>query len=131
VRALLDTHVLLWLFLGKDDAGGRLSPSQRAAIGDPSCAVMVSVASFWEVPLKVRTGRLRVDLERLAGNVRAAGLVRSPILDAHLRAPSALPFLPDHRDPFDHLLIAQAIAEDLLFAASDRQATRYPVRLLV
>jgi PIN domain nuclease of toxin-antitoxin system len=130
-RLLLDTHILLWLF-GIEDGGGetRLSAAQRAALQNPEAAIFVSAASLWEIAIKTRIGRLRTDLARVIGNAAAAGYERLPIRDAHLAALAALPILPGHRDPFDHLLIAQAIAEDLTFLSLDRQASRYGVRVM-
>lgn len=130
MRLLLDTHVLLWMFGAGGDVTGTPSAAQRAAVEDPGSTVLVSVAAFWEIAINVRRGKMRLSVERLAQRTEEAALARLPILDAHLRALASLPFYPDHRDPFDHLLIAQAVAEDLVFVTADRHAPRYPVRLL-
>lgn len=130
MRLLLDTHALLWLFGRGGDVDGTLTPAQGKAIAAQDNAVLISVATFWEVTLKVRVGKLRIDIGRLAQRCDEAGFQRLPILDTHLIMLATLPFHKDHRDPFDHLLIAQAAAEDLVFVTADRHASRYPVRLL-
>ena len=130
MRLLLDTHLVLWTFGSGGQVSGSLSVAQRAAVADPANVVLVSAASFWEVAIKVRKGKLRLDVQRLADRCDEAGFARLPILDQHLRALVALPSNVEHRDPFDHLLIAHAIAEDLVFVTADRHAGRYPVRLL-
>ena len=130
MRLLLDTRLLLWLFGSGGQVNGSLSAAQRTVVEDVGDAVLVSAAPLWEVAVKVRTGKLRLDVQRLADRSDEAGFGRLPILDAHLRALATPPFRPEHRDPFDHLLINQAIAEDLVFLTADRHAARYPVRLL-
>lgn len=130
MRLLLDTHVLLWLFGAGGEVDGSPSPAQRAAVEAPENEILISVATFWEVTLKARVGKLRIDPARLALRCDEAGFQRLPILDPHLAVLATLPFHKDHRDPFDHLLIAQAIAEDLVFLTADRHAARYPVGLL-
>jgi len=128
VRLLLDTHVLIWLFSG-DPAAPKLRERHRAAILAAE-TVSYSVASLWEIVVKVRLGRLRVALADVTGGAAEVGFELFPVRESHLAALAALPLVPEHRDPFDHLLIAQAIAEDMTLMSVDRHAPRYPVRLL-
>ncbi|MBX9700765.1 MAG: type II toxin-antitoxin system VapC family toxin, partial [Acetobacteraceae bacterium] len=97
---------------------------------DPEQEVHVSVVSLWEMALKSRIGKLDIDLGQVERICDEAGFRPLAILPPHLQALRALPQVEDHRDPFDHLLIAQAIAEGLVFLTADRRAARYPVRLL-
>jgi PIN domain nuclease of toxin-antitoxin system len=122
VKLLLDTHALVWWL--DDDA--RLGEGVRALIGDPANDVLVSVASFWELVVKARVGKFRADVGDIAANAGRDGFTLLGIELPHLAALTALPAC--HRDPFDHLLIAQAIAEDATFLSDDRHVPDYPVR---
>jgi PIN domain nuclease of toxin-antitoxin system len=125
VRLLLDTHVLLW-FLAADR---RLGARARGLIEAPENIVMVSVISLWEIALKSRLGKLSADLGAVLDAVGRTDFQRLDLTESHLRALSALPNVAEHRDPFDHLLIAQAQAENLTFVSGDARARQYPVRL--
>ncbi len=124
MRLLLDTHILLWWL--SDDP--RLGVRQRGLIADPAQDVLVSVVSLWEIVVKRRIGKLTADIGEVMDAGERAGFVRLGIEPRHLQVLAELP--THHRDPFDHLLIAQAIAEDVVFVTDDRHAVRYPVRLL-
>ena len=124
MKLLLDTNALLWWL--SDDP--RLGGAARDAIADPANDVLVSVASMWEIAVKLRIGKLEADIAAIGDAVARDGLALIGITPAHLAALVALP--THHRDPFDHLLIAQAIAEEATFVSGDRQAPAYPVSLL-
>ena len=124
MKLLLDTHALLWWLA--DDA--QLGPRARDLIADPGTTVLVSTASLWEIAVKRRVGKLEADLGEIMAALDDEGFERLDIGSAHLLALAGLPMLPEHRDPFDHLLIAQAIAEDATFVSEDRHTPRYPVR---
>ncbi len=124
MRLLLDTHALLW-WLTYDR---RLGPTARDLIEDPHNDVLVSVVALWEIALKVRVGKLKADLEQVTGLIQQEGCIVLDIGIKHLQALARLP--AHHRDPFDHLLIAQAIAEDAVFMSENRNAWRYPARLV-
>ncbi|AYO81688.1 type II toxin-antitoxin system VapC family toxin [Methylobacterium brachiatum] len=126
MKLLLHTHALLW-WLGDDDALGRQA---RALIADPGNEVLVSVASLWEIVVKVRIGKLQADIAEIDAVLTQDQFVRLDIRPAHLTVLGGLPKPPDHRDPFDHLLLAQAISEDAGFVSEDRHAPRYPVRVI-
>jgi PIN domain nuclease of toxin-antitoxin system len=111
--------MLLWGFADPE----RLSAIETAAIEAPENLVFVSVASLWEIAIKTRDGRLQApgDLpERVAANLDFEVL---PVLGAHAWAVRQLPIL--HRDPFDHLLIAQALCEGLTLMTHDRRIKLY------
>lgn len=124
MRLLLDTNAVLW-WMGRDDAqnseAGRL-------IADPLNQVLLSIVCLWEIVIKNRTGKLNVPIERVIADAEAKRFTRLGIEDGHLRALAALP--SHHRDPFDHLLIAQAIVEGAAFVTRDRMAARYPVEIV-
>jgi PIN domain nuclease of toxin-antitoxin system len=124
MRLLLDTHALLW-WLADDD---QLGPRARELIEDPGNDVLVSVVSLWEIVVKVRAGKLEADIKEVADTVPREGLALLDISTAHLLTLARLPM--HHRDPFGHLLMAQAIVEDATFISRDRHASRYKVRLV-
>jgi len=124
MRLLLDTHALLW-WLADDD---QLGPQARELIADPGNDVLVSVVSLWEIVVKVRAGKLEADISEVADAVPREGFALLDISTAHLLTLARLPM--HHRDPFDHLLMAQAIEEDATFISEDRNASRYKVRLV-
>ena len=121
---LLDTSTLLWA-LGAPE---RLSPRARRLVDTGEN--IVSVASYWEVVIKTQKGLLTIaDLAtwwRRATELVAARVL--PIRASHVAALAALPML--HKDPFDRILIAQAVAEGLDFVTNDEPISDYPVRTI-
>jgi PIN domain nuclease of toxin-antitoxin system len=124
VTFLLDTHVLLWWMSGNE----RLAVSTRQLIKSSEARILVSVASIWEILVKVRSGRLDADLTEIEQTIEQDAFEMLGIAPAHLRALAILP--KHHRDPYDHLLIAQAIGENAVLITDDRMMRQYPVRLL-
>ena len=124
MRVLLDTHALLW-WLADDD---RLGIRACALINEPGNDVFVSVVSLWEIAVKTRIGKLTADMREIVEAIRESFILLD-ITTAHLLTLTGLP--AHHRDPFDHLLIAQAIVEDCLFLSGDRHTSQYPVRSLL
>jgi PIN domain nuclease of toxin-antitoxin system len=124
MRLLLDTHAWLWHFLG--DAS--LSASARAVIDDPANEKWVSVASCWEVAIKMSTGKytLHVSFPVLVqSGIFANRFNLLPVEPRHLEHLLTLPF--HHRDPFDRLLVAQATADGLTLVSCDTEVAKYPV----
>jgi PIN domain nuclease of toxin-antitoxin system len=118
VKLLLDTHVLIWAMKGSPS----LSAPARRLI-EQAEATYVSAASIWEMSIKSAAGKLQVDLDLLLGRMDEAGFTPLPITWAHVRAVRELP--PHHRDPFDRMLIAQAISEPLVLLTHDEFLGRY------
>ncbi len=123
MRLLLDTHALLW-WLADDRRLGRRA---RALVADPGNDILASVVSLWEIVVKIRIGKLQADIGAIERQVAHEGFVRLPILPAHLASLAALPL--HHRDPFDHLLIAQARSEGATLISDDRNFAAYHVSL--
>jgi PIN domain nuclease of toxin-antitoxin system len=127
VRLLLDSHALLWDTAGDD----RLPGSVRALIDDPRNRLLLSVATTWELTIKTLAGRLRLPEPPAAyfeGLIRDAHL---EVLPVELRHVAALQELPEiHDDPFDRMLVAQALVDDLDLVTGDERIRRYPVRTL-
>lgn len=124
MRLLLDTHAMLWWIGGNP----RLGPAARGMIEDAANEVLVSVASLWEAVVKQRVGKLEADLAHLVAALEESGFATLGITMRHLEALAALP--AHHRDPFDHLLVAQAIAEDAALLTTDARLAAYPLRVL-
>ena len=120
MRILLDTHIALWAIA--DDS--RLKPAARALIQAPDNLVAVSAASVWEIGIKRALGRgeMPVSAAEAIGYFRAAGYVLLSISADHAAAVEALP--PIHADPFDRLIVAQALAEPLILITHDDTVAR-------
>jgi PIN domain nuclease of toxin-antitoxin system len=118
---LLDTHVVLW-WLEDDD---RLDSATKDRL-DVDSEIFVSSATVWEVGIKQALGKLTGE-GSLAEHVRDSGFAVLPISADHAIAASALPL--HHRDPFDRMLIGQALVEGLTVMTRDRVFGAYDVRL--
>lgn len=121
MRLLLDTHVVLWWL----NDGPQLNQKVRGLLASRSVELFVSVATPWEVAIKYRLGKLSESGAKLMTELDAQGLPLLTIKAAHLAALETLPHL--HRDPFDHLILAQARAEGLTIVTADRLFERYGV----
>ncbi|MFZ5478819.1 MAG: type II toxin-antitoxin system VapC family toxin [Myxococcota bacterium] len=127
MRLLLDTHALLWWLAGDE----QMSPRAREAIGDPGAEVYVSAASAWEIATKVRIGKLPGAASLVPGiaavlaSQRFTGL---PVAVDHAERAGSLAV--DHRDPFDRVLVAQALSEDLTLVSNERLFDAFGVRRL-
>lgn len=118
MRLLLDTNVLLWIA-----AGDRRVANLRGRITDPANEVFVSAATYWEIAIKSGLGKLDVDLASLRQDAARNGYVELPVLGVHTEQLAHLP--PIHKDPFDRLLVAQAISEPMRLLSSDRVLAEY------
>lgn len=124
MRALLDTHTLLWMLAGDPRLGGEAARWLTA----PDSELYFSLASYWEIGIKVSLGKLRLEegwrvvlRDEMAHN-RVQWLAVTP---EHVHGVVDLPFL--HRDPFDRLLVAQARHEGLTLLSADPQVRQYDV----
>jgi PIN domain nuclease of toxin-antitoxin system len=124
VRVLLDTQAFLWYLL--DDA--RLSKKAEAAISDENNRVLVSPASYWEIAIKISLGKYQLPepfdifMER---EIAVNDFTVLAILVRHAAVVTELPF--HHRDPFDRLIIAQALSEKIAVVSSDLIFDQYGV----
>lgn len=127
MRALLDTHALIWWLF--DDP--KLPATAREAIRDPNHQILVSPVSAWEIATKHRLGKLPEagDLpERFDHYVAAARFRELPVSIAHALAAGRLP--GPHKDPFDRMLIAQALSEQIEIVSGDRVFPDYGARVI-
>lgn len=125
MKVLLDTHALLWAAFSRD----LLSPRAQQLIQAPQNEVLVSAASAWEISTKFRLGRLPFAtplVDDFVPRVTSAGYLLLPISVEHALRAGRLP--GDHRDPFDRMLAAQAIHDDLPLISADPKLDCFGVR---
>ena len=124
MKYLLDTHTAIWA-LGEKD---KLSGSAKAIIDDLSAPLCVSIASAWEIAIKVSIGKLKFGggsdffLEKMRKN----GIEILDLRGAHIKHVESVPF--HHRDPFDRILISTALAEGLTILTADENIQKYDVQ---
>jgi PIN domain nuclease of toxin-antitoxin system len=127
VKALLDTHAFLWWI--SDDP--RLSEKAKEIIADGRNELFFSAASGWEISIKARLGRLEVpeDLQRFISDQLSRNAIQVlPIYLSHALHTGSLPV--HHRDPFDRILVSQAILERMPLLSADPQISHYPVEVV-
>lgn len=127
MRLLLDTNILIWL--ADSDAAGakRLDAATRALISDRDNDVAFSVVGIWEVAIKFGAGKpgFALDPQELRDGLLGGGFIELPVKGQHALTLATLPAI--HRDPFDRMLVAQALTEDMTLLTADAVLTRYPV----
>jgi PIN domain nuclease of toxin-antitoxin system len=126
MRLLLDTQVVLWAASEAE----RLSCKVRRAIENPTGERYLSAASVWELSIKAAAGRveLPVPLEPFVRDLEFRGVRFLPVEWGHAVVAGNLP--PVHKDPFDRMLVAQALVEDLTLVTADRTLKGYQARVL-
>ena len=122
MKVLIDSHCLLWWL-----ADQPMSTAASTAIADPDNTVFVSAASIWELEIKAALGKLTIDAD-IVVEVEQAGFEWLPVTAAHARVAAHLP--PNHRDPFDRMLIGQAQAEGCTLISRDAIFSDYSVALI-
>lgn len=118
MRILLDTHIYLWWLT--DDK--KLSRPMRKVIEDAQI-VYVSAVSMWEVAIKIKLGKLKGDINAIVDGIVACGFRELPVMADHARTLMSLPM--HHQDPFDRMLIAQAMTEPLRLLTADKALEAY------
>jgi PIN domain nuclease of toxin-antitoxin system len=123
MRYLLDTHAAIWIFQDKS----RLSQNAIAITNDLSSDLYVSMASAWEIAIKVSIGKLEFakGVSGFLETIRQNDIKLIGVSPEHVQRVEVLPFL--HRDPFDRLLVATAIAEDISIITADENIHQYDV----
>ncbi len=127
MRLLLDSNVLLWSFADRKP----LTPKVLQLIEDDTNELIVSRASIWEIAIKVAKGALTIpgsSVRSLLDQIEMTGMSILPIENSHILQMEKLPH--HHKDPFDRIIVAQAIEENLPILSSDRDIPLYPVTVI-
>ena len=127
MKVLIDTNIFLWLTTGQTN---QLSAKALRTVRNPAIGLVVSIASIWEVALKLPGGKLKVKLDQssLEHHMELLDATLLPIKPGHIFETLSLPRI--HHDPYDRMLIAQAIVEELDFVTPDVAIHKYPVRII-
>lgn len=118
MRFLLDTNIVVWV-LGNEP---RIEPVREILMNEEN-DIFISAVSWWEIAIKIRIGKLNVDLERMRLHAQADGYRELPLEGRHTETLANLPRY--HKDPFDHILLAQAITEPMRFITGDGVLAQY------
>lgn len=118
MRILLDTHVILWTLADSPQIN-----TVRDLILSTETEVYISTASWWELSIKISIGKINVDLSMVRAAAAESGFIDLPVLGVHTQTLLTLPLL--HRDPFDRMLIAQAISEPMRLITNDQALREY------
>lgn len=125
MRLLLDTNALLWALAN----GPRIGPVRDLLLTDEN-EVFVSSVSWWEMAIKIRLGKLAAALPELRAAARDSGFMELPLLGSHAEMLAIRP--RRHQDPFDHMLVAQAMAEPMRLITGNRALAAYtPLVMLI
>jgi PIN domain nuclease of toxin-antitoxin system len=127
MRVLLDTHVFLWLIIGD----GRLSRKAKQAFLERKNRVYLSAVSFWEISIKMSLGKLSLKngwVRLFEKEMKINTIQMLPLEITHCEQVSKLPF--HHRDPFDRMLISQAMVEEMAIMTGDGQFSGYGIPLV-
>jgi len=118
MRLLIDTQIVYWFFFESHSL-----PASARSWMDQAQSVHLSAASIWEIAIKVRIGKMRADPQKVAQNLERAGFLELPISARHTVRVAEMPL--HHSDPFDRILLAQAMSEDMRFLTADEQLPQY------
>lgn len=121
MKLLLDTHVMFWWL--RDSP--RLGTKTKAFIAAPQTQLLVSVASFWELSVKARIGKLPDPGSRVMREAEAGGMTLLDLRAQHLEVMEKIEPRPDHKDPFDLLILAQAMSESAMLVTRDAKLLSY------
>ncbi len=118
MRLLLDTNALLWALSNSP----RIEPVRELLLADEN-EVFVSTVSWWEIAIKTRIGKLEASLPELRAAAQESGFAELPLLGSHAEMLATIP--RHHNDPFDHMLVAQAMAEPMRLITGDGVLAKY------
>lgn len=123
---LLDTHTFIWFIEGDSS----LPESVRKSITDPSSKNFISIASIWEIAIKINVGKLilQTPFPQIEKKINENDFQILPVSFGHTQVLTTLPHF--HKDPFDRMIIAQSITEDLTVISKDKNFSLYPIKLL-
>ena len=122
---LVDSHAVIWFI----NDSNQLPKGTKQIIANPDNRCYVSIATFWEIAIKTSLGRLdlKADLSNIFSIIEDSGFDILPITLPHILTNSNLPY--HHQDPFDRIIISQAMVEDLIVVTKDNQFSKYDIRI--
>lgn len=125
---LLDTQAVIWAL----ENNSQLPKSIRETIDDPDNRITITIVSLWEIAIKRSINKLELnyDLEDIQDQITNKQITILPITVEHLTRVERMDFVAKHKDPFDRLIISQAIVEDMVLISNDPHFKNYPVRVL-
>jgi PIN domain nuclease of toxin-antitoxin system len=126
-KYLLDTHTFLWWESDSD----QLSATAYTLLRDRTNTLLFSIANIWEMQIKLQTGKLKLNLpleEMITNQIINNQIILLPVLFPHVLELAKLPAY--HRDPFDRLLVAQALFEEAAIISRDSEIAKYPARVI-
>jgi len=118
MRILLDTHIALWVIAGSD----RINPIRDVILEDEN-DIYISTASWWELAIKIDTGKFKGKLSEIRVAAKKSGFIELPVTGDHTESVLKLP--PIHKDPFDRMLVAQAMSEPMRLITVDSKLESY------
>ena len=121
MKLLIDTQLIFWWLVEPS----RLPAEAQRLIEDSTDSVMVSVASEWELAIKISTKKIGLDMPTFSQGIDNAGFDRLGITPLHTHAVAQLPQFDDYKNPFDRLLVAQSLSEPLVLLTIDGTLARY------
>jgi PIN domain nuclease of toxin-antitoxin system len=126
MKQILDTHTFLWFIAGSDE----LSETAKARISAPNVQNFVSIASLWEIAIKVKLGKLKIKgtIQSISDDLIVNNFEILPINFAHIVQTNELEM--HHRDPFDRMIIAQANIENMPIISKDTNFKYYDVKVI-
>ncbi|MCG1043267.1 type II toxin-antitoxin system VapC family toxin [Mycetohabitans sp. B8] len=127
MKVLLDTHIALWAAEGAP----QLSAQAVEIIENPANTLLVSAAAVWEIAIKHAKGNLCIHPREARLAFRLAGFTQLPIINDHAQMVALLPTHEDHDDPFDRLMVAQALHEGIALLSADPKMWRYHPTLML
>ena len=124
MRYLLDTHVLIWSI---DEENNKIPPTTLNIIDNLNNELFLSIASLWEITIKLNIGKFipNIDIHDVYSYIRKSQLIILNIEEKHLLEYRHLPLI--HREPFDRLIIATSISENLTLITHDKKIQEYPI----
>ncbi|MDR1736140.1 MAG: type II toxin-antitoxin system VapC family toxin [Oscillospiraceae bacterium] len=121
MKYLLDTHTLIWLI----EASPKISLEIKEIFTLSENTVFISSASLWEIAIKAGMGKIRISFEKLIADLTSTNIEILQIENEYLKRLLSLPEI--HKDPFDRLLIATALVENLIIVTADENIQKYSV----
>ena len=127
MKYLLDTSTYIWF----TDGDAQLSTTAKDQIEDEESELFISIVTLWEIVIKQRLNKLDFssDVTQMLADIQTLDATLLGIEPRHLQSLETLPAISDHKDPFDRLLLSQAIADELIIISSDRHFPSYPVQV--